>query len=168
LNGINTSSCRRWYNCWPIVCLLFRSYSLNFLCLSTSLRHAILVLLIYGAFPSGFPSTPLLSSVYGPRKSTKRGRVLTTMVDSSNSSVHLATFVIALLLGTATTRHDDSLIITIGLRPVPLCVSSILANLLSARRYFLRSEVGVTVDSFANVIRFVFIKHTHSRFHPQR
>jgi hypothetical protein len=49
---------------------------------------------------------------------TKRGRDLTTLVDSSNSSVHLATFVIALLLGIARTRHDDSLIIMIPSPPL--------------------------------------------------
>ena len=66
------------------------------------------------------------------------------MVDSSNSSVHLATFVIALLLGTARTRHDDSLIITIAPRLTPVFVSYFLANLLSARRSFHLSEVGLS------------------------
>jgi hypothetical protein len=38
---------------------------------------------------------------FASESSAKRGRDLTTRVDSSNSSVHLATFVIALLLGIA-------------------------------------------------------------------
>jgi hypothetical protein len=66
------------------------------------------------------------------------------MVDSSNSSVHLATFVIALLLGTSRTRHDDSLIIMIAPRPIPVFVSYFLANLLAARRSFHLSGLGLS------------------------